>query len=152
MTLKNTHWLRERSSARFHIVTTVVNIFIKSTIKIFKTKTNDVKINERQIHSIRFADYIVIAVDKFINTIKTCAIKNKFKKNKNTNSRQTNLKMHRTINLYNIYLLEVKLFCHLCNYITQDNKYSTEIKRRIVLAKRVFIKKKKSFRSRHLSI
>lgn len=43
---------------------------------------NDVKINERQIHSIRFADYIVIVVKTFFNIIKTCAIKNKFNKTK----------------------------------------------------------------------
>ena len=49
--------------------------------------------------------------------------------------------MQRTVNLHGTPIEEVKSFCYLGNHITQDNKYTTEIKRRIALAKPAFIKK-----------
>jgi len=47
---------------------------------------------------------------------------------------------------------EVKSFCYLGNYITQDNKYVTEIKRRTALAKHAFFKKQHFLTNKHLSI
>lgn len=60
--------------------------------------------------------------------------------------------MQRNINLYSIAIEEVKSFCYQGNHITQDNKYTTQIKRRIVLAKQAFIKKHNLLINRYLLI
>lgn len=60
--------------------------------------------------------------------------------------------MRRTISLQGTPIEEVKSFFYLGNHITQDNKYTTEIKRRIAMAKQAFTKKQNHLTSRHLSI
>jgi len=60
--------------------------------------------------------------------------------------------MQTTISLNGTPIEEVKSFCYLGNHITQDNKYTTEIKRRIALAKQAFTEKQNLLTSRHLSI
>jgi len=60
--------------------------------------------------------------------------------------------MQGTIYLHCTPIEEVKSFCYLGNHIMQDNKYTTEIKRRIALAKQAFTKKQNVLTSRHLSI
>jgi len=47
------------------------NIFIESAIKKFKSKTKSVKINGRQIHSIKFADDIVAENERDLNNMLT---------------------------------------------------------------------------------
>jgi len=62
-------------------------------------------------------------------------------------------KKYREPYIYTAHLLKkVKSVCYLGNHITQDNKYTTEIKRRIALAKQAFTKKQNLLTSRHLSI
>lgn len=50
-----------------------------------------------------------------------------------------NKKMEITISLHDMAVEEVKLFCYLDNYITQENKYTTEIKSRVALAKQCIL-------------
>lgn len=60
--------------------------------------------------------------------------------------------MERTISLHDSAIEEVKLFCYLGNYNTHENKHTTEIKRRIALAKQAFSKMRNILTSRHISI
>lgn len=60
--------------------------------------------------------------------------------------------MQGTISLYGTVIEEVKSFYDLGNHITQDNKCTTEMKRRIPLAKQAFIKEENLLTNRHLSI
>jgi len=138
------------------------NIFIESAIKKLKSKTKGVKINERQIHSIRFADDIAIVAENEcdLNNMLTSLSIALEKIQLKINAKKTKIlildkhgkEIERTISLYDTAIKKVKSFCYLANYITQDNEYLTEIKRRIALAKQAFFKKQNLLTNRHLSI
>ena len=138
------------------------NIFIESAIKTFKERTKGVKVNGRQIHSMRFANDIAIVAESerdLSNMLTNLSIaleqvqlKINAKKTKILIVDKNGKEMQRTVNLHGTPIEEVKSFCYLGNHITQDNKYTTEIKRRIALAKQAFIKKQNLLTSRHLQI
>lgn len=75
--MKKYELVREGVGQGCSVSSSLFNIFIESAIEKFKTESKGVKVNEKQIHCIRFADDIAIVAEierDFENMLKSLSI------------------------------------------------------------------------------
>ncbi|KAI5755057.1 hypothetical protein M8J77_013699 [Diaphorina citri] len=138
------------------------NLFIERAINEMKENTNGVKINGQNIHSIRFADDIALLAESeqdinqmlnYLNqTLNKYKLKINAKKTKSMVISKTDHNIIANVKIENEPIQQVKEFCYLGSLISQDNKSTREIRRRIVLAKQAFEKKKTILTNKNLSL
>lgn len=138
------------------------NIFIEEVISKFKQKTKGIKVNGQEIHCIRFADDIALTADsekelsKMMRVLSSMLQEANLKLNTSktkvlvVNKSNENIQMNIKINGETIQ--QCSQFCYLGSIVTDDNRCTTEIKRRIALAKQAFSNKRQLLTSRHISI
>lgn len=135
------------------------NLFIEQVIDEMKDYTRGISINGKQFHFICFADDIALLADSeeemslMLHVLNSSLDKFKLKINsKNTKVMVISKVITNTKITFNNEQLQVKEFCYLGSLITEDNKSTKEIRRRITLAKQEFKKKRTLLTYKHLSI
>jgi len=115
------------------------NLFIEEIIKETKEKTNCVRINGKQVHSIRFADDIALVgesednMNLMLNTLSR--IMDKFHmeinatKTKTMTARRDQIYTQLSIKLNNIVIQEIDHLCYLGSTITYNNESTIDIKK-----------------------
>lgn len=138
------------------------NVYIESAMRELKEETRGVKVNGEQIHSIRFADDIVLMTEseRDLNDMLLCLDTTLTKYKLKINAKKTKamviskMKNNRkiTIQVRQEPVDQVNEFCYLGSLITRDNKSTKEIKKRIEMAKQAFEKKRTLLTNKNLSI
>lgn len=138
------------------------NLFIEKAIEKFKRITKGIKINGERIHCIRFADDIVVIADsvkemefmllKFAKLLREFNLKINKKKTKTMVVSKIKENHKVDIKLEGDILEQVGSFCYLGSTVTEDNKCTTDIKRRIALAKQAFQNKRNLLTDNHISL
>jgi hypothetical protein len=137
-------------------------MFIEEAITMMKKKTKGIKINGKQIHSIRFADDIAILADSekdmnnMLHILEKVLSKYKLKINKAKTMVMKICKKSQgrtvQVGIRNDRVKEVQEFCYLGSIVTNDNRCINEVKKRIAIAKLGFQNKKILIMNKNLSL
>uniref|UniRef100_A0A8D8RMY9 Craniofacial development protein 2 n=1 Tax=Cacopsylla melanoneura TaxID=428564 RepID=A0A8D8RMY9_9HEMI len=138
------------------------NLFIETALNEMKSNTRGITIGRQQIHSIRFADDIALLSESegdltlMLNSLDSALNKSKLKINPSKTKSMVISKLDQNI-IANIRLKseiidQVKEFSYLGSLVTEDNKSTKDIRKRIGMAKQAFEKKKALLSNNNLSV
>uniref|UniRef100_A0A2S2R187 Reverse transcriptase domain-containing protein n=1 Tax=Sipha flava TaxID=143950 RepID=A0A2S2R187_9HEMI len=135
---------------------------IEESIKEIKVNTNGISINGQKIHSIRFADDIALMAESTVDlklmlhcldtTLTKFSLKINRKKTKVLVLSKSDQQNATIIIISNESIEQVKKCCYLGSLITEDNRSTKEIKRRIASAIQAYEKKRFLLTYENLSI